>query len=185
MTRLLSLAFLAILAGATCRKNNTDVTLNPNGTSVDGSNGTNGANGEGMDLPPDREMPDHVAEIVGNFSRVYFDFDSAELAPDAKAALDANVSLLQKYPDVKIQIQGHADERGTTEYNMALGDRRANQVQTYLANQGVGPSRVTLVSYGEEAPLDASGGERAWSVNRRAEFVVTWGGDGKLGSSTD
>jgi len=68
---------------------------------------------------------------------------------------------------------------------MALGDRRANQVQTYLANQGVGPSRVTLVSYGEEAPLDASGGERAWSVNRRAEFVVTWGGDGKLGSSTD
>ena len=135
MTRLLSLAFLAILAGATCRKNNTDVTLNPDGTSVDGSNGTNGANGEGMDLPPDREMPDHVAEIVGNFSRVYFDFDSAELAPDAKAALDANVSLLQKYPDVKIQIQGHADERGTTEYNMALGDRRANQVQTYLATK--------------------------------------------------
>lgn len=184
MTRLLSFALLAILAGATCRKNNTDVTL-ADGTGTDGTNGTNGANGSGMDLPPDREMPDHVAEIVGNFSRVYFDFDSSELAPDAKAALDANVALLQKYPDVKIQIQGHADERGTTEYNMALGDRRANEVKDYLANQGVAPSRVTVVSYGEEAPLDATGGESAWSVNRRAEFVVTWGGEGKLGSSND
>lgn len=185
MTRLLSFALLAILAGATCRKNNTDMTLNPEGTAMDGTNGAEGANGSGMDLPPDREMPEHVAEIVGNFSRVYFDFDSSELAPDAKAALDANVALLQKYPDVKIQIQGHADERGTTEYNMALGDRRANEVKSYLANQGVAPSRVTVISYGEEAPLDATGGESAWSVNRRAEFVVTWGGDGKLGSSND
>jgi len=189
MSRLLTLALFSIMLGATCRKNNTDVTVDPTGGTgqMDGtdgaSNGSDGANG-GMDATPNRDTPEHVATIVANFSRVYFDFDSSELAPEAKAALDANVALLQKYPDVKVQIQGHADERGTTEYNMALGDRRANEVKTYLANQGVAPSRLTLISYGEEMPLDNGGGERAWSVNRRAEFVVTWGGDGQIGSST-
>lgn len=187
MSRLLTLALFSIMLGATCRKNNTDVTVDPTGGvgQTDGSEGADGRNGSGgMDATPDRDTPEHVATIVANFSRVYFDFDSSELAPEAKAALDANVALLQKYPDIKVQIQGHADERGTTEYNMALGDRRANEVKTYLANQGVAPSRLTLISYGEEMPLDASGGERAWSVNRRAEFIVTWGGDGQIGSST-
>ena len=134
---------------------------------------------------PVSDVPQVVRNMMENFARVYFELDAHALSDDAQAARKANAEIMQKVTDIKVEIQGHADERGTTEYNMALGDRRANQVKTYLANQGVGPSRVTLVSYGEEAPLDVSGGERAWSVNRRAEFVVTWGGDSKLGSSTE
>ena len=129
---------------------------------------------------PAAPVPTHVQEMVDNFSRVFFEFDAAELAGDSKAALDANVVIMQKHPDVKVQIQGHADERGTTDYNVALGQRRAEAVRQYMAAQGIAPSRITLLSYGEEVPLDPSSNERAWSQNRRAEFVITWGGEGDV-----
>ena len=82
-------------------------------------------------------------------------------------------------------MQGHTDERGTTDYNLALGDRRANAVKDYLVGAGIGPSRLTIVSYGEELPAASGSNERAWSQNRRAEFVVTWGGEGEVKGTTE
>ena len=126
------------------------------------------------------EVPEHVKTVVENFSRVYFDTDQDTLNEDSRTALDENVEILQKHPDVKVQVQGHTDERGTTDYNLALGDRRANAVKDYLVGAGIGPSRLTVVSYGEELPAASGSNERAWSQNRRAEFVVTWGGEGEV-----
>ena len=123
-------------------------------------------------------VPDAVKEMAANFSKVFFEFDAAGLTSSAQQALGANVRIMMDNNDLKIEIQGHADERGTTDYNLALGDRRANAVKEYLAGAGVGPSRLTVVSYGEELPAADGSNERAWSQNRRAEFVVTWGGEG-------
>ncbi|MCB9764992.1 MAG: peptidoglycan-associated lipoprotein Pal [Alphaproteobacteria bacterium] len=135
--------------------------------------------------PAAKNVPDHVKSMVENFNKVFFDFDSSELTDPSKGALDENVRILQEHPDVKVQIQGHADERGTTEYNLALGQRRANSLKEYLIGQGIAPSRLTLLSYGEERPLDSRSNETAWSKNRRAEFVITWGGSDDVKSSTE
>ena len=120
--------------------------------------------------------------MVKNFQRVYFDFDSATLADDSKAALAENAGIMAANPDIKIELQGHADERGTTDYNLALGQRRADAVRRYLSAQGVAGSRVTVVSYGEEKPLDSRSFEGAWTKNRRAEFRITWG-EGATGTT--
>ena len=155
----------ALILGCACRNNTVitdvpDVVVTPDPPAV---------------APP--EAPDHVKAVVANFERVYFDTDSDALNDDSKAALTDNVAILQEHPDVKVQVQGHTDERGTTDYNLALGDRRANAVKDYLVESGIGPSRLTVVSYGEELPAATGGDERAWSQNRRAEFVVTWGAE--------
>ena len=120
-----------------------------------------------------------------NFERVFFDFDSSDLVDSSKAALTDNVKIMQAHNDVKLQIQGHADERGTTDYNLALGQRRADAIKNHMINQGVAPSRLAVVSYGEEKPLDPGSNERAWAQNRRAEFIITWGDAATVGSSTD
>lgn len=124
------------------------------------------------------EAPPAVKQMVANFSRVYFDFDSATLSSSSKTALAENAGILQDNPDIKVEVQGHADERGTTDYNLALGQKRANSVQSYLSGQGIAKSRITTVSYGEERPLQDGASETAWSKNRRAEFRITWGGEG-------
>ena len=92
------------------------------------------------------------------------------------ATVDTNVSMLNKHSDIKIEVQGHADERGTTQYNMALGQRRANKVVSYMKSNGISSSRLRAVSYGEERPLSVGSDEGAWSQNRRAEFKITFGG---------
>lgn len=119
--------------------------------------------------------PEFVQSLRDNFQRVYFDVDSSDLNADTKAMLDANVGILQTHPDVKIQVQGHADERGTIEYNLALGNRRAEAVCGYLEGAGIASSRLTVISFGEEKPAVVGSYESAWSKNRRAEFVITWG----------
>ncbi len=123
------------------------------------------------------KIPDHVATLARNFERVFFEFDAFTLNDEGKKALSDNAAILQQYADVRVEIQGHADEQGTTDYNVSLGQKRAQAIVTYLSAQGVSPSRLKVVSYGEERPLDASSNERAWALNRRAEFVLTWGGD--------
>lgn len=127
--------------------------------------------------PKAKEVPPPVVEMTKNFSRVFFEFDSADLTADGKAALDANAGIMSQYSDIRLEIQGHADERGTTEYNLALGQKRADAVVRYLLQRGVSTSRVKSVSYGEERPLDGRATETAWEQNRRAEFVVSWSGD--------
>ncbi len=180
MIRLSSALFFTLALAATCKRNRNEITELP-----DDITSGQGADADGADAAPIKSVPDHVQSIVGNFQRVFFDFDKSELSPESRSALDANVALLQTHVGVKVQIQGHADERGATEYNVALGNRRAEAVKDYLINQGIAPSRLTVVSYGEEAPLEGGSNERAWSKNRRAEFVVTWGADGAVKSSTD
>jgi len=107
------------------------------------------------------------------FKPVFFDLDSAELDDPGRAIVGGNAELLKKYSAWVITVEGHADERGTAEYNLALGERRAVAVKTYLISLGVAPDRVRTVSYGKEFPFDPGHNEAAWSKNRRAHFVIT------------
>lgn len=106
---------------------------------------------------------------------VFFDYDKSEIREDAAAVLRRKVEILRASPQVQIQIQGHADERGSTEYNLALGNRRAEAVRQFLAGFGIAESRFSIISYGEERPLEMGQSEAAWSRNRRAQFVITAG----------
>lgn len=99
----------------------------------------------------------------------YFDYDSSDLKPEAMRALDVHAKDLQSSGQ-RVVLEGHTDERGTREYNMALGERRAKAVQRYLVLQGVSPAQLELVSYGEERPVATGSGEEAWAQNRRVEL---------------
>ena len=116
------------------------------------------------------QVPEHVQQMVQNFQRIHFDFDSDILGQTGRDALLENVQIMQANPQIKIQLQGHADERGTTDYNLALGQKRANAVSQYMEVSGISGSRLTITSYGEEAPRLAESSEQAWSQNRRCEF---------------
>jgi len=104
---------------------------------------------------------------------VYFDFDKSDIRPDGRDILQSNSEWIKDNKDVKVQIEGHCDERGTEEYNLALGERRANAVKNYLISLGVDGDRLYTISYGEELPLDPGHDEAAWSKNRRAHFLAT------------
>ncbi|MFP6889175.1 MAG: peptidoglycan-associated lipoprotein Pal [Nitrospinota bacterium] len=106
---------------------------------------------------------------------VYFDFDLSEIRPDMRSGLDRKAQFLLEFPTLRIQIEGHCDERGTAEYNVALGHRRAQTTKDYLVSLGVSASRIDTVSYGEERPADARSHELAWVKNRRAKFNVIGG----------
>lgn len=108
--------------------------------------------------------------------RVHFDYDESNLRADAAEALARKVPILRSNTDVRMRIVGHADERGSVEYNLALGMRRANAVRDYLAGFGIDASRFEIGSMGEDIPLDTGGNEAAWARNRRAEFSITAGG---------
>ena len=114
-------------------------------------------------------------QMLENFQRVHFDFDSFKLSDSSKSALQANAEIMVRHGDVRVEVQGHADDRGTSEYNLALGEKRAQAVQAYLTAFGVSKERVGVISFGEEKPLASGQGETTWSKNRRAEFRVTTG----------
>ncbi len=114
-----------------------------------------------------------VAELSGNLKPAFFDYDKADIRGDARDALAANATWLKKYTSVQFTIEGHTDERGTAQYNLALGDRRANAAKDYLVSLGVDASRMKTVSYGKERPFATSHDEDSWQKNRRAHFVVT------------
>jgi peptidoglycan-associated lipoprotein len=104
---------------------------------------------------------------------VLFAYDSFTLSSEAKATLEKKAAWLAQNPEVKTQIEGHCDERGTTAYNLALGERRAHATKEYLTALGINTSRMSTISYGEEAPIDPRHAEDAWSRNRRAHFMIT------------
>ncbi|HVE77518.1 MAG TPA: peptidoglycan-associated lipoprotein Pal [Gemmatimonadaceae bacterium] len=108
---------------------------------------------------------------------IYFDLDRADLSDAARATLDAKLPLLRANPDVRLRVAGHADNRGSDEYNLALGQRRAAAARRYLVQQGVDGSRIETVSFGEERPIAEGNDESAWSQNRRDEFEIIAGGD--------
>ncbi len=103
---------------------------------------------------------------------ILFGLDQTDIDPEARAILDSQASWLQRFPQVRATIEGHADERGTREYNLALGDRRANAAKNYLVARGIDPSRLTTISYGKERPVALGSDESSWAQNRRAVTVV-------------
>ena len=104
---------------------------------------------------------------------INFDFDKYDLRTDARAILDRKASFLNQNSSVRTQIEGHCDERGTSEYNLALGERRANAAKQYLTTAGISAGRLSTISYGKERPLDPGHNETAWARNRRDHFVIT------------
>ena len=104
---------------------------------------------------------------------VFFAFDSSALSAEAQSALDTQVAWLKKHDDVNVIVQGHCDDRGTREYNLALGERRANAVKQYLVSQGIEEGRISTISYGKERPAVLGNNEAAWAQNRRAITVVS------------
>jgi len=117
---------------------------------------------------PVSEMAPEAA--MAELQRIYFDFDQYVLTPQARDILAANAAYLKANAGVKARIEGHCDERGSDEYNLALGERRALAAKNYLVSLGIAADRLDIISYGEEMPLDPGHNEEAWAKNRRAEF---------------
>lgn len=126
--------------------------------------------------PPREEPLPQVAQATGKESPlkdIFFDFDKSEIRQDAKASLMENVRWLRDHPGAAITIEGHCDERGTSEYNLGLGERRAKATKDYLISSAIDPRRIVTVSYGKERPFVLGHDESAWKWNRRGHFVVT------------
>lgn len=113
--------------------------------------------------------------IVNVGDRVYFDLDSYDVKSDAYPRLDAQAQWLQRYPNVRIRIEGNADERGTREYNLALGARRAESVRNYLVDRGIPAARIDTISFGKERPIAEGSSEDAWARNRNAHTAIVSG----------
>ena len=118
------------------------------------------------------DQPTASARAIFENEDIYFEFDSIRLSPDAQEILTKKANWLRVNPGVNITIEGHCDNRGTNEYNLALGEGRAQSVKAFLVDLGIQPSRLTTISYGEERPLDVSQTEEGWANNRRAHFVI-------------
>lgn len=118
-------------------------------------------------VPPPAKMDDFVMQ-----EDINFDFDKSTLTPNAQDNLMKKAEWMRENPDATVTIEGHADERGTNEYNLALGERRAESAKNFLVDLGIAPSRMTTISYGEERPIDPQSNEEAWAKNRRGHFVI-------------
>lgn len=145
-------------------------------TSTDGTT-TTGADRRGVEsgaadrmLSPEEQRQQRFAELRQEHI-IYFDFDTSEVRGEFAELLAAHADYLVRNPSVRVVIEGHTDERGTPEYNIALGERRAQATADYMRNLGVSASQMTTVSYGEEKPLARGSNERAWAQNRRAVLV--------------
>ena len=121
--------------------------------------------------PPVAKGPTFEELFSQEVRDAYFDLDKADIRPDARQALEKTASFLKGYPNQKVNIEGHYDERGSTEYNLALGDRRANAVKQYLVNLGIPAANLNTVSYGKEKPFCSESNETCWQQNRRGHFV--------------
>ena len=163
-------AGLSFLAGCS----SSDETPALTGDAAAGAAGGSAAGGISSSDLPGEPVPGSQEDLeVSVGDRVLFDYDSSVLDPAATQTLDRQAAWLKQYPDVIVTIEGHADERGTREYNLALGDRRANAVKNYLLALGVSADRLLTISYGEERPADPAHDEAAWAANRRAVTVVS------------
>ncbi len=121
-----------------------------------------------------REETNDVRDLLAR--RVHFDFDRSNVRPDDAAILDEKLAVLQSNPDLRIRVTGHCDERGSDEYNLALGNRRALAAKRYLTDRGIAESRIMTSSMGEERPIAMGANEEAWAQNRRDEFTIISGG---------
>lgn len=171
MARLTTTLLLATALAATsaCSKKRPEV-LPPAPGEAPGT-GDQGAMGPGAG---ETVIPGSAADFKRSVTSdtVNFGTDMYDIDGTARGILDSQVDWLQRYPNVRITIEGHCDERGTREYNLALGDRRANSAKNYLVARGISPSRITTISYGKERPLALGSDEGSWAQNRRAVTVV-------------
>jgi len=147
---------------------------------------SSGVSGSGSGMAPQQSRPmgnqslseaERLAQMQREFQtsvgdRVYYATDSYGLSADSKATLDRQAAFLRRYPTIMLRIEGHADERGTREYNLALGDRRAQAAKEYLLAQGIASNRLSTSTYGKERPEAIGSSEGAWSKNRRAVSVI-------------
>jgi peptidoglycan-associated lipoprotein len=168
---------VAVAAMAACAPRRPVDTATPGGPS-DGSNPSYptapGGNVDGGSLGS--AMPGSEQDFVVNVGdRVYFELDSYQIRSEAYPRLDAQAQWLQRYPQVGIRIEGNADERGTREYNLALGARRAESVRNYLVERGVSAGRIDTISYGKERPIAEGSNEDAWARNRNAHTAIVSG----------
>jgi peptidoglycan-associated lipoprotein len=165
-------AALALTAG--CGKKAPKELPPPPGDSAEATTGeteTPDSGGVGTEVLPG-SRGDYLRAVGMDGDRVFFDTDQYDLDDRDRATLDAQAAWLQRNTAVRVTVEGHADERGTRDYNLALGDRRANAAKNYLAARGVSASRMTVISYGKERPEALGSDESAWAQNRRAVTVV-------------
>jgi peptidoglycan-associated lipoprotein len=124
-------------------------------------------------VPAPSVLSEPLSTLSGYLKPVFFDLDKADIRPEAKDVLGANAEFLRKYPTIRVTIEGYCDERGTREYNMALGQRRAAAAKDYLISLGTDGSRLTTISFGKERPFCTGHDETCWQKNRRDQFTVT------------
>jgi peptidoglycan-associated lipoprotein len=172
-TTIMLLMLPVIMTTAGCAKKKIDGDIPPPiGTDggVDGGGmGADGAGGYGTPGGPGSQE-DFLARVTSD--RVYFGLDRFDIDGEDRAILDSQAAWLRQYPNVRITIEGHCDERGTRDYNIALGERRANAAKNYLVSLGIDPGRITTVSYGKERPAALGSNEQAWAQNRRAVTIT-------------
>jgi len=176
------LMVLAVVAVGACKKKpktNPDMVITP--TTVEPSpqevssspEPTIGGDQTPNPLSGDLVSANEYATSQGLLGDVFFDYDQFDLRQDARDRLAQNAKFLTSHPEFVLTIEGHADERGTNDYNLALGDKRANAAREYLSTLGVAAARLRTVSYGEERPFCGESNEGCWSQNRRAHFTIT------------
>jgi peptidoglycan-associated lipoprotein len=165
--------FAAALLLAACQTapEATKSTAGKGGAAPPGASTEQGAGGAGGAMPS--VAPGTQADLVANVGdRVFFDYNQADIRADARTRLDAWADWLKKYPQVTAVIEGHCDERGTREYNLALGERRASAAKSYLMAKGINAKRIQTISFGKERPAVLGSNEAAWAQNRRGVLVV-------------
>ena len=162
---------LALMLVGGCAKKRSD-TMPPGATKTESGSGTGvDVNWNGSELSAEQLRAQEMAKSMDDLrTRIHFAFDSSELTAESRGILKRKAEILQQYPQLTLVVEGYCDERGTVEYNLALGDRRARASFEYLKVLGVADSRMSIVSFGEEKPLDPGHDESAWSKNRRDEF---------------
>jgi peptidoglycan-associated lipoprotein len=134
----------------------------------------NGGNGQGTDLGTGQGLPGSQEDFVRSISadRILFDTDRFNIDAEDQVTLQSQAQWLARYPNVRVTIEGHADERGTRDYNLALGERRANAAKNFLSSLGINPARMQTVSYGKERPQALGSNEQSWAQNRRAVTIT-------------
>lgn len=161
--RIASIAAALLLVGA----------CSTSGDNAGGAGGAGGANAAGG-VGAGQVVPNSVEDFRVNVGdRVFFDFDKYGVRDDQRATLQRQAAWLARNGQFNVTVEGHCDERGTREYNLALGERRANAVKEFLVSAGVAPSRINTISYGEERPAVAESNEAAWAQNRRAVTILS------------
>ena len=165
---------------------NEDSSSSMGSSRADGSSGSFDSNpfvaessNRDADRDSDRDSDSGIQEArlnkfhaTGDLKDIYFNFDKYGLDSNSKKILEENAQFLKNNPEMRVEIQGHSDERGTNNYNIALGERRAHSTKKFLVTQGVDPSKVNVISYGEEKPFCSNSNENCWLQNRRAHFMV-------------